>query len=177
VPSLLRVLVVLCAATAPVVFTACGSSGSKSGSSAGGTGGLQACLKQQGIQLQSSASGGPPAFSAADRQKLRAALAGPCKQYAGALGGRRGRGALSPAQRKRFQAAQVKFSACMKQHGVTVAPGGPGGPGGGGLNRSDPKVAAALKACQSLRPRGFGGGRPGGGPPGQGTATQGGAQS
>lgn len=68
------------------------------------------------------------------------------------------------------------YTACLSKNGVTLPSGRPGGgtgarpsgapgagrvPGGGlgGLNTADPKTAAAVKACASVRPTGgFGGG-------------------
>ncbi len=52
------------------------------------------------------------------------------------------------------------YLSCLKDHGVTLAPNGGGsangtsGTTGTTINRSDPKVAAALKTCQPLRPAG-----------------------
>lgn len=97
---------------------------------------------------------------------------------------------FTPQQQTQFRDAALKFAKCMRKHGVDVpdptftqgagpgggapaAGGGTGGGTGGGrgggifgrnLNRNDPKVKAALTACQStfanLPRRGF---RPGGG--------------
>jgi hypothetical protein len=73
------------------------------------------------------------------------------------------------------------YTACLAKNGVTLPSGRPGGgtgarpsgaagasrvPGGGGgfggLSTSDPKTAAALKACASVRPTGGFGGAGGG---------------
>jgi len=93
---------------------------------------------------------------------------------------------FTPQQQTQFRDAALKFAKCMRKHGVDVpdptftqgagpgggapaAGGGTGGGTGGGifgrnLNRNDPKVKAALTACQStfanLPSGGF---RPGGG--------------
>ena len=82
-----------------------------------------------------------------------------CRKYrTGAVGN------ISPAQQQEFRDAFVKFSACMRQHGVEVPDIGTGGPPAGGgqrLDPNDPKTKAALTACQSKLPqRGPGG--PGG---------------
>jgi hypothetical protein len=55
--------------------------------------------------------------------------------------------------------ALVAYRNCLTEHGVTFPSGGPrGGTGSGGgfagLNTADPKVAAALTACEPLRPTG-----------------------
>lgn len=73
-------------------------------------------------------------------------------------------GTISSAQRQQFQDAFVKFSSCMRAHGVNVpTPGaGTGQPAGGALDASDPKVKAAQSACQSKLPRNSPGGGPGG---------------
>ena len=63
-----------------------------------------------------------------------------------------------------FAAAFQAFRSCMAAHGETIPatrptapPATPPSPGVGrflgGLNPSDPKVAAALKACRSKLPR------------------------
>jgi len=70
----------------------------------------------------------------------------------------------SPAQQAQAQAQALKFSACMRSHGVTNFPdpqfsSGGGirikiqpGPGGSGLDPSSPIFQAAQKACGSLLP-------------------------
>jgi hypothetical protein len=58
--------------------------------------------------------------------------------------------------------ALVAYRNCLTEHGVVLPSGRPSaGPGGGGgfgglgsLNTADPKVAAALAACEPLRPTG-----------------------
>jgi hypothetical protein len=54
--------------------------------------------------------------------------------------------------------ALVAYRNCLTEHGVTFPSGGPRAAGGGGgfagLNTADPKVAAALTACEPLRPTG-----------------------
>jgi hypothetical protein len=55
----------------------------------------------------------------------------------------------NPANNSAFQA----YRSCLQDHGVTLPTTG----GAGSINRNDPKVQAALKTCQALRPaRGFG---------------------
>ena len=86
---------------------------------------------------------------------------------------------FSPSDRQAFQDAALEFAQCMRKNGVNVPDpnfsaggGGPGGGGGGGLfgganiDRSDPKVQAAIQTCRSAF-TGLGGrGGRGFGPPG-----------
>ncbi|MCC9308138.1 hypothetical protein LN042_13750 [Kitasatospora sp. RB6PN24] len=72
-------------------------------------------------------------------------------------------------------AARAAYTACLKDHGVTLPTGRPSGrpsghpsgaPGGGGPwggGSPDPARQAAMQACASLRPQGGGGGRGNGG--------------
>jgi hypothetical protein len=81
-------------------------------------------------------------------------------------------GTVSAAQ----QAQALKFSACMRSHGVPNFPD-PGFTGGGvqlhvtGIDRNSPQMIAAQKACQSLQPGGISSGQSGkgaaGGDPGR----------
>ena len=74
-----------------------------------------------------------------------------------APGGADGGGTVSAAQ----QAAALKFSACMRSHGVPNFPD-PTFSGGGvqlhvtGIDPNSPQMIAAQKACQSLQPGGGG---------------------
>ncbi|HEY4452423.1 MAG TPA: hypothetical protein VGN13_12615 [Solirubrobacteraceae bacterium] len=81
-------------------------------------------------------------------------------------------GVPSPAQQAEAQEAALKFSRCIRTHGVpnfpdptfsanTVQLKGVGGPGGADLN--SPQFKAAQKACQSIVPRGAKAGLAGGG--------------
>jgi hypothetical protein len=127
---------------------------------------LQQCLRKAGVDLPAGGGGGGGSgaqVSDADRQKVQAAMQGPCKSLQTQAFGN-----VTDAQRQEFQDAFTKFSACMRQQGVDVpdqSAGGGGGPPAGGnqLDSSDPKVAAAMKACQDKLPQGAGGGGPGGG--------------
>jgi len=82
-------------------------------------------------------------------------------------------GLPSPAEQAKTQAQALKFSACMRSHGLpnfpdpTFSGGGVrvtlrGGPGSSGLNPQSPKFQAAQQACQGILP-----GRVGGGPGGK----------
>jgi hypothetical protein len=71
------------------------------------------------------------------------------------------------ATQAKMQTQMLKFSACMRSHGLpnfpdpTFSNGGAqlalGGGKGGGLNPSSPVFQAAQKACQSIAPGGKGG--------------------
>jgi hypothetical protein len=108
-----------------------------------------------GIQIHSQNGHGPnpesPRFQAAEKA---------CSKYAPA------RVAPSPAQQAKAQEQALKFSECMRSHGVPNFPdpkfssgGGmritlkAGGPGGG-MNPGSPQFQAAQKACQSVSPLG-----------------------
>ncbi len=82
-------------------------------------------------------------------------------------------GAPSPAQQAKVQESALKFSQCMRTHGVPSFPD-PTFSGGGakltlkagganGIDPNSPQFKAAQKTCQSLMPRPLGG--PGGGGP------------
>jgi hypothetical protein len=70
-------------------------------------------------------------------------------------------GKVTPAQQAQRRSQELKFSACMRAHGVPKYPdpdstGGMqlrAGPGTG-INPSSPQFQAAQKACQSLQPGG-----------------------
>ncbi len=100
--------------------------------------------------------------------------------------------APSPAQQAKMQEQALKFSACMRTHGVPNFPdpkfsSGGGGvrvtlkaSGSGGINPSSPQFQAAQKACQSISPLGKKGPIPGpppvakaGGPGGSGSQSSG----
>jgi uncharacterized protein YceK len=128
---------------------------------------LQQCLSKQGVDLPGpgagTAGGGGARPTDADRQKLQTAMQGPCKALRAAAFG-----TITDAQRQQFQDAFTKYAACMRQQGVNLpdpTPGSGGGPPAGGnrLDQSDPKVKAAIAACQDERPQRPGGRLGGGG--------------
>ncbi|MDX6679129.1 MAG: hypothetical protein QOE31_3181, partial [Solirubrobacteraceae bacterium] len=161
--------------TASVAVAGCGTADSSAGS--GGSASesasnkqdaarvkLQQCLSKQGVDLPGPGGGGGAGQrTAADRQKLQAAMQGPCKALRAAAFG-----TITDAERQQFQDAFTKYAACMRQQGVDlpVPTAGGGGPPAGAarLDRSDPKVKAAAAACQDKRPQ-----RPGGRPGGAGS--------
>jgi hypothetical protein len=84
---------------------------------------------------------------------------------------------MSPAQQAKAQAQMLKFSSCMRSHGVPNFPD-PQFSGGGarltigkglGIDPASSKFKAAQKACEKVLP-----GRPGKGGPGSGTVSGGG---
>lgn len=156
----LSVLAAACLSAA--ALAACGSSGDGSSPANASANDrdtarlkLQECLRKQGVDLPRPGAGGQRP-STAQMQKLRTALQGPCKSLAqGAFGN------MTAEQRQEFQDRMAKFSSCMRRHGVDIPTFTPGqGPPVGvrRINRDDPKVKAAMEACQSVAP-----GRPGGG--------------
>ncbi len=85
--------------------------------------------------------------------------------------------APSPAQQAKLQESALKFSSCMRSHGVpnfpypTFSDGGARmklkAGGANGIDPESPRFRAAQKACQSIAPGGKGGpGPPGPGPKG-----------
>jgi hypothetical protein len=84
-----------------------------------------------------------------------------CKRYAPA------RQAPSPAQRAKIEEQALKFSECMRHHGVPNFPDPEFSGGGGavrlkvgrssGIDPGSPQFQAAQKACQSTAPFGKGG--------------------
>lgn len=95
-----------------------------------------------------------------DRSKLQAAQKA-CQKFQQAAVGN-----ISDEQRQEFQDAFAKFATCMRKQGVEVPNFTPGsGPPAGGnrINRDDPKVQAAQKACQDVLPQGGPGGLRAGG--------------
>jgi hypothetical protein len=169
----LRVGSLLLLAALALTIAACGSSkDSSSGASASDRDTarlrLQDCLRKQGINLPTPGQGqnGPPRNF--DRTKMQKAMQGPCKKYQQAAFGN-----ISAKDRQEMRDRMVKFSSCMRQHGVDIPdiqPGQGGPPRRFNLN--SPKSQAAAKACQKLIPRPPGGGRGGPGGPGGGIGFQ-----
>ncbi|HEX6390268.1 MAG TPA: hypothetical protein VFZ89_12490 [Solirubrobacteraceae bacterium] len=111
---------------------------------------LQECLRDQGIDVPAPGDG-PRMATGAARQKVQAALQGPCKKDAqGAFG------TLSEEDRQEMQDAFAKFAACMRKHGVDLPDMTPGqGPpaAAAGINRNSPAFRKAVEACEDLRPQ------------------------
>ena len=114
---------------------------------------LRQCLREQGVNVPDTEGHGAFAqLSPADRQKLEAALKGPCRKYqSGSFGD------ASDPQSQEFLDALTKFAACMRGRGVDVADPVANDPDGPfailhSLDQSDPKVAAASSACRDKLP-------------------------
>ncbi len=128
-----------------------------------------------GIEVHSHNGRGPnpesPRFQAAEKA---------CSKYAPS------KVAPSPAEQAKLQEGALKFSACMRSHGVPNFPdpefhsSGGGvrvriGGKGSGIDPNSPQFKAAQKTCQSDLPRPKGAGPGGGGPstsPGGGSGGQ-----
>ena len=114
---------------------------------------LKQCLREQGVNVPDTEGHGAFAqLSPADRQKMEAALQGPCRKYqSGSFGD------ASDPQSQEFLDALTKFAACMRRRGVNVADPVANDPEGPfavlhSLDQSDPKVAAASSACRDKLP-------------------------
>lgn len=107
---------------------------------------LAQCLRDQGLDVPDTQ--GHSAFaqlSPADRQRLSAALEGPCRKYSsGAFGD------SSEAQSQGFLDALTAFTVCVRKQGLDVPGPDPSNPFGvlHSLDQSDPAVARATAACQ-----------------------------
>jgi hypothetical protein len=130
---------------------------------------FRSCMRENGVDLPDSPGqgGGGPGRDDIDRAALEKAQKA-CQKYQ-----QEAFGDVDPDQREEFQDSFARFSSCMREHDVDVPdPGaGGGGPPAGGnqIDQDDPKVQAAMKACQDQLPQGGQGGPggPGGGNDGQ----------
>ena len=116
------------------------------------------CLRKQGLDLPDPtvdakgqiSFGRPVNGQTIDRDKLAAAQK-VCGEPPAGLAAAAGVDVNDPA----FQDAALKFAQCMRGQGVNVADpdfskAGTGGGLFGGIDRDDPKVAAAVQACQHV---------------------------
>jgi hypothetical protein len=133
---------------------------------------FRSCMRKNGVDVPDSPGqgGGGASRDSIDRATLQKAQKA-CAKYQ-----KQAFGTVSADQRQEFQDAFAKFSSCMREHDVDVPDPGAGGAGGGAppaggnrINQDDPKVQAAMKACQSKLPQG---GRGGPGAPGGGNGSQ-----
>ncbi|HWI70894.1 MAG TPA: hypothetical protein VNT55_02995 [Baekduia sp.] len=163
ISSLLRRPLPIVVAVAAIA-SGCGGSSSDSGSSSTGAGAgsssdaarvkFTQCLRDNGVDIPDTNGGrpDPQALQNIDQTKLQTAMKA-CQKYQQAAVGD-----ISDAQRQEFQDAFTKFSACMRQHGVDVPDnvGSGGGPPAGAaqIDQNDPKVKAAISACQDKLPQG-----------------------
>jgi hypothetical protein len=117
-----------------------------------------------GIRIQNHNGHGPNPESSRFQAAEKA-----CSKYAPS------KVAPSPAEQAKMQEGALKFSACMRSHGVPNFPdpefhsGGGGvrvriGGKGSGIDPNSPQFKAAQKTCQSDLPRPKGAGPGGGGP-------------
>lgn len=150
-----------------LVLTACGSSSTASSASAGGSSATakQAssrlkftdCMRQHGVNISDQAGGGGGGPPAGIPQSTLQAAGTACRKYAGGAFGN-----FSPAQRSQFQAAFVKYTACLRAHGVnipdpTFGAGGAANQGGGFRQslqnaQASPSFKAANSQCSSVLP-------------------------
>jgi hypothetical protein len=156
-PALLGLLL-----AATVAVAGCGGAGGEAaaGTSASDTQDaarvkFRQCMRENGVDIPDTPGQGGGAARAGIPQATLDKARKACAEFQQAAFGD-----LTPAEQQERQDAFAKFSACMREHDVDVpertAGGGP--PAGGQMpDRNDPKVKAALDACQSLRPQ-----RPGG---------------
>ncbi|MCW3015539.1 MAG: hypothetical protein JWO02_2631 [Solirubrobacterales bacterium] len=161
----------LAATAATLLLTACGGGSGGDGASAGQPDDAKrlafaACMRKAGVDVQvQGGSGGaerstvrvPKGIAPARMEKIQ----GDCAKKTGG-----GPKAPSKAEQAKFLDQALKFSRCMRAHGVDLpdpqATGTGGivmkaGPGGGGIDPSSPAFQRAQKACESFMPGGKGG--------------------
>jgi hypothetical protein len=118
------------------------------------------CLRQHGVNIPTTRPTARPTTRPTARPSGGFAATPAMQKARQACASLRPAGGFGGGQ---FAAAFQAFRSCMAAHGETIpttrptAPATPPSPGTdrflNGLNPSDPKVAAALKACQSKLPR------------------------
>jgi hypothetical protein len=107
---------------------------------------LRQCLADHGVDV--SPGSGVAKLSDADREKAVDLMKGACKKY------RQQAFSSAGIDSQEFQDARVKFRACLADKGVDV----PEGQGGlQKLDTDDPRIKAAVDACQRVLPKGLGG--------------------
>jgi hypothetical protein len=150
-----------------LLVSGCGSSTSTAASPSSGSSSFSSylsCLRQHGVNVPTArptnGAGGPGGFgggSSSTAEKARQACAS--LRPTGASGGFGRFGGAGDG----FAAAFQAFRSCMASHGETIPTARPAAPPTSapssgtdrflnGLNPSNPKVAAALNACQSKLP-------------------------
>lgn len=107
---------------------------------------LTQCLREQGLDVpDTEGHGGFAQLSPAERERLEAALQGPCREYrSGAFG------AAEDPQSQEFLDAITAFTVCLRKQGVDVPDPDPANPFAvlHSIDQSDPRVARAAAACQ-----------------------------
>lgn len=159
----LKTLLLLAALASIVALTACGdssetsspapSSGDSSASSATSNAQdtarvkLTQCLREQGIDVPDTEEAGDAfaQLSPAERQRMEAAMDGPCQQYAS-----QAFGDTHDPQSQEFLDALTSFTVCLRKNGADVPDPDPNNPFSvlHSLDQSDPTIAAGLAACQ-----------------------------
>jgi len=107
---------------------------------------LGQCLREQGLDVPDTEGHGAFAgLNPADRQRLEAALQGPCRTYQS-----QSFGDASEAQSQGFLDAITGFTVCLRKQGVDVPDPDPNNPFAvlHSIDQSDPKIAKAAAACQ-----------------------------
>ena len=128
------------------------------------------CMRQHGVQMEDPVDGRIEIKSGPGQEATMQAAQKACSQYAPGAGGK----GAGPGISKQDQAKLLKFTQCMRQHGVPMADPDFSGGGvkmaiGGSARVADAKVKAAQQACAKLMPAGMG--------DGPSTSTGGGAQT
>jgi hypothetical protein len=159
-------------AACALLLSACGSSGGGPSADDAEQRGLQfaRCMRAHGVdmpdpkvgqggnvQFRVTARGGKGGVVPAQMQKAMSA----CRKYA-PNGGK----PPSAAQQQEMRDAALKFSQCMRAHGVDIPDpqtvgggvriGGPSRGQGRDFNPASPRFQAAQKACQGVFPKGGG---------------------
>ena len=146
-----------------IAASGCGTSATPTAAAAAaspstGASAYLACLEQHGVTVPTARpTARPTAFPSASSAMMKARQACASLRPKGGFGGRGGLGG--------FGAALQAFRTCMADHGETIpatrptarpTPGPSASPRAdrflNGLNPGNPKVAAAVKACQSELP-------------------------
>ncbi len=120
------------------------------------------CMRQHGVPIpdpgQERSGGGARGALQNIPEATRNAARQACQKYF-----KNAFGQISAADRTRFRDAFVKYSACMRSHGINIPTPAGAGPGGGGPGRFEqlrqqPGFQAANDACRKNLPqrRGFG---------------------
>ncbi len=151
-----------------LALSGCGTTASSPASAAAspgqGAGSYLTCLRQHGVTIPAARPTAPSSGSGAANpafQKARQACAS-LRPSGGFGGGGFGAGGFGGGFGGQFASAIKAFRSCMADHGETIPSTRPTAPPAAapspgdrflnGLNPANPKVAAALKACQSKLP-------------------------
>jgi nitrous oxide reductase accessory protein NosL len=159
----LRFLSLLAALAVTVLLAACGDSSDTSdpapssggSSAASGTSNAQdtarvkltQCLREQGIDVPDAAETSEifAQLSPAERDRMQAAMNGPCQKYSS-----QAFGDTHDPQSQEFLDALTRFTVCLRKNGADVPDPDPNAPFEvlHSLDQSDPTIAAGLAACR-----------------------------